>query len=49
MKHVSFRNNIKESLTQTPQSRLAWCKCQMSRGPHLLAAQLKRKKKFCIS
>lgn len=40
----------KEGLTQTPQCRLAWCKCQMSRAPHLLAAQLKKKKKqFCIS
>ena len=45
-------NNCKEivliwykgSVTWTPQWQLPWCKCQMSRGPHLLAAQLKRMK-----
>ena len=35
-----------ESLTQTPQWTPTWCKCQMSRAPHLLAAQLKEKNSF---
>lgn len=37
-----------DSLTRTPENRLSWCRCRMSRAPHLLSAQLKERKKTNI-